>query len=198
MERADARARILAALRATPIDAAPLPTHDGPWTASPDLVAAFRTAAEKAGSDCVMSRGEKLVAALAPTIERIAPRRIVSTLPELPISTGALAEIDPHRYADVDLAIVRGEFGVSENGAIWITDRDVSERSLWFLAEHLAVVLARDAIVPHMHAAYERIGELDRPFGMFLAGPSKTADIEQALVIGAHGPRSLTIVLTNG
>jgi L-lactate dehydrogenase complex protein LldG len=55
-----------------------------------------------------------------------------------------------------------------------------------------------------MHAAYERLqaaGQGGRSifaepmFGAFISGPSKTADIEQALVIGAHGPRSLTVFL---
>jgi L-lactate dehydrogenase complex protein LldG len=45
-----------------------------------------------------------------------------------------------------------------------------------------------------MHAAYEELGKVKSSFGLFLSGPSKTADIEQSLVIGAHGARSLTVV----
>jgi len=46
-----------------------------------------------------------------------------------------------------------------------------------------------------MHHAYDRIGDADYGFGLFLAGPSKTADIEQSLVLGAHGSRSMTVFL---
>lgn len=50
-----------------------------------------------------------------------------------------------------------------------------------------------------MHAAYDRIAALEAAaaygFSTFIAGPSKTADIEQSLVLGAHGPISLTVFL---
>jgi L-lactate dehydrogenase complex protein LldG len=47
-----------------------------------------------------------------------------------------------------------------------------------------------------MHEAYNRVGNNDYVFGVFISGPSQTADIEQALVIGAHGTMPLTIILT--
>lgn len=211
MERRDARARILGALRATKIEAPPLPAHEGPWTTPSDLVAAFRVAVERAGAQCIETTENAVAAALAPTIERLAPHRIVSTVPGMTVAIGRPVEelgrhalgggapsaVEPRRHAGVDLAIVAAEFGVAENGAVWITDRDVPERALWFLCEHLVVVLGRDAIVPHLHAAYDRLGGLDASFGLFLSGPSKTADIEQSLVIGAHGPRSTTILVVS-
>jgi L-lactate dehydrogenase complex protein LldG len=46
-----------------------------------------------------------------------------------------------------------------------------------------------------MHQAYEILGSNLPDFGLFIAGPSKTADIEQSLVLGAHGPVSLIVFL---
>jgi len=60
-----------------------------------------------------------------------------------------------------------------------------------------AVIINADAIVPTMHHAYERTSATNYGFGTFIAGPSKTADIEQSLVIGAHGPRSMTVFVIN-
>jgi L-lactate dehydrogenase complex protein LldG len=63
------------------------------------------------------------------------------------------------------------------------------------VTEHLVLVVPAGQIVHNMHQAYDRI-RLERPgFGIFISGPSKTADIEQALVIGAHGARSCTLFL---
>ena len=46
-----------------------------------------------------------------------------------------------------------------------------------------------------MHEAYDLIGDKDYGFATFIAGPSKTADIEQSLVLGAHGPKTMTVFL---
>ena len=66
-----------------------------------------------------------------------------------------------------------------------------------FIPQYLAIIVNKKDIVPFMQQAYERIGDLDYGFGTFIAGPSKTADIEQSLVLGAHGARGLTVFLMN-
>ena len=107
------------------------------------------------------------------------------------------AESDPHGLADVEVAVVRGVVGVAENAAIWLSEKEVVTRVLPFIAQHLVIVLEEKDLVPTMHEAYARLDVRESNYGVFVAGPSKTADIEQSLVIGAHGPRSLTVVLIN-
>ena len=102
---------------------------------------------------------------------------------------------DAHELADLELAIVDGQFGVAENGAIWVDDFNLGLRALPFITEHLVIVLERNSLVETMHQGYNRIGDAQAGFGLFIAGPSKTADIEQSLVIGAHGAKSLRVVL---
>ena len=102
---------------------------------------------------------------------------------------------DPHELEDVDFFVAGGQFGVAENGAVWVTDASAKHRVLYFICQHMALVLPADQLVSNMHQAYDRLVFGDRQFGMFLSGPSKTADIEQSLVIGAHGARSLTVFL---
>ncbi len=101
---------------------------------------------------------------------------------------------DPHDLADLEVAIIKGQFGVAENGGIWLTDDNMGLRALPFITEHLVIVLEEKSLVSNMHTAYQKIGNQHSGFGLFLAGPSKTADIEQSLVIGAHGAKSLRVV----
>ena len=115
-------------------------------------------------------------------------RVIVSNVEGLEISTKIANEVDdPHSLKDVDLAIIQGEFAVAENGAVWVKEKNNRHRALYFITQKLVMVVPHGAIVHTMHEAYERVNFEEGTFGVFISGPSKTADIEQSLVIGAHG-----------
>jgi L-lactate dehydrogenase complex protein LldG len=126
----------------------------------------------------------------------VTARRTLSLIPGLPSQGVGMDEVtDPHELEDVDFAILPGMFGVAENAAVWVTDAALKHRVGYFLCQHLALVVPAGQIVNNLGEAYKRI-RFDGPgFGAFIAGPSKTADIEQSLVIGAHGPKSMTVFL---
>lgn len=124
--------------------------------------------------------------------------RIISSFPELaPIAETDISQFDPHDLENVDLAILKAEIAVAENGALWVPEENTMQRVLPFITQHLALVVSRNALVPSMHQAYEVIGDKEYGYSAFIAGPSKTADIEQSLVLGAHGPRSMTVFIIN-
>ncbi len=110
------------------------------------------------------------------------------------LATLSLPE-DPHDLESLEVAILDGQFGVAENGAIWLEDTQLGLPALPFATEHLVIVLDRNLLENTMHQGYDKIAAAHSGFGLFLAGPSKTADIEQSLVIGAQGARSLRVVL---
>ena len=100
-----------------------------------------------------------------------------------------------HALAPLELCVLAAEFAVVENGAVWQRPATSLERAAALLTEHLVVVVDEQALVPTLHQAYQRIDLATTRFGWFLCGPSKTADIEQALVLGAHGPRTMSLVV---
>lgn len=122
--------------------------------------------------------------------------RIVTTLPDLKnVAQMDWQNSDPHDLENVELAVIKAHFGVAENAALWITEGLMGQRVAPFICQNLAVVLNEKDIVPTMHEAYARIGSADYGFGAFIAGPSKTADIEQSLVLGAHGSKTMVVFL---
>lgn len=120
-------------------------------------------------------------------------KRVVSAVAELNSFADQYNGLDNHELANVELMVLPTHFAVAENGACWVNDELYRERLLPFIPQHLAFILKKENIVPTMHQAYERIADKKYGYGAFIAGPSKTADIEQSLVLGAHGPRSLRV-----
>jgi L-lactate dehydrogenase complex protein LldG len=128
--------------------------------------------------------------------ENYGTTRVVTQIAELTGFKNIPENSDPHELYDVELAVVKAHFGVAENGAVWVTEDNMGLRVLPFIAQHLAVVIDGGEIVRTTAEAYDKISQLPAyGFASFIAGPSKTADIEQSLVIGAHGPRSMTVFI---
>lgn len=110
--------------------------------------------------------------------------------PEQSLHDVVTSLVEPGRAATV----LRGRFAVAENGAVYVDAADLADRADIVRAEHLVLVVPANAIVATMHEAVRLIPTGSR-CGWFLSGPSKTADIEQALVVGAQGARTLHVIL---
>ena len=132
-------------------------------------------------------------------------KEIASNLPEITIATRNPDEVGRARDLNgTDVGVIRGCFGVAENGCVWIPQQ-MKEKAVCFISENLVILLDKKQIVNNMHEAYRRLTERDPKsgldlfdqygYGTFISGPSKTADIAQVLVMGAQAARSATVLL---
>ena len=217
-----ARDEVLAAVRRAAVPAVELPELPAVWpgartrraerdagqlslalpqdAGSAELVRWFVESLRLVGGSAVQLVGREVlaVAAAAQTATLAEPGRgIVSSVPGLAISTIVIGpDASRARLDEIELAFIPARFGVAENAAVWVDEADLPHRALPFMAQHLVIVLPKQEIVADMHAAYRRLPLAMPGYGVFISGPSKTADIEQALVIGAQGPKSLVVFLT--
>ena len=188
------RERILAAVKANQPELTELPEVNIPQS-NDNLVERFATIATTIGGKVFeITAVEEIKSLISEQFNSTA--RIITSIAELSdIAETEISQIKPHDLENVDLAILSGEIAVAENGAIWVPEANTMQRVLPFITQHLALVVHKSMLVATMHQAYEIIGDRDYGYSAFIAGPSKTADIEQSLVLGAHGPRSLMVFL---
>lgn len=199
----NARKQILSKLRRQIVDQIALPeVLDGDWIEFEDPVQQFRQSIEMVGGSCFeLDSLSSLPKSLQGYSEWQSAARIFSRIVEVPGNVD-LAEVDnAHDLENLDFVVYPGQFAVAENGAIWLTDKDLKHRVIFFITQFLVLVVEKKSLIHNMHQAYARVKEAEsikkteQGFGLFLSGPSKTADIEQSLVIGAHGCRELQVFL---
>ncbi|HEY6564348.1 MAG TPA: LUD domain-containing protein [Pirellulaceae bacterium] len=202
---ADARAQILAAVRRHRPDACGLPhLPDAPTTDRAPQAQFVDTLNSVGGEYREVVERARIVDALEGELRQRGAETVCSLLDAMPRFDLPVVQFpDPSKWPRLDVAIFPAHLGVAENAAVWIGHAHPFLRPLAFLCEHCFVVLPVSGLVTNMHEAYQRLqsawndptgmGTLE--YGVFVSGPSKTADIEQALVTGAQGPRSLTVFL---
>lgn len=187
------RENILAKIKQNQPEWVDLPTLNGLHTDYEDKQAKFKIVLESIGGKVVEVADYEAIKNHITSIYS-SQERIITTLKNLAdIAETNWQSQDPHQLANVDLAIIEAHFGVAENGSLWVTESLLGQRVTPFICQNLAVVVSKNNFVSTMHEAYKRIGLGDYPFGTFIAGPSKTADIEQSLVLGAHGSRTMLV-----
>ena len=137
----------------------------------------------------------------ASNLAEISLQGLKAFAPVSEVKTDEIALLNPDTVVEAnelngtDVGIVKGAIGVAENGCVWIP-QTMKEKAVLFISEYLVILLDKKNVVNNMHEAYARIGMDSRyNFGTFISGPSKTADIEQALVMGAQAARGVTVIL---
>jgi L-lactate dehydrogenase complex protein LldG len=184
---------ILARVRKNQPAPQPLPevsTFDAGAVSSMD---GFKAAVVRMGGKVVDAPANGNLDALIPRLFPDA-RVICSATPEVAGNRSLDQVRHPAELNDVDVGVVRALFGVAETGSVWLTETQFKVNTLGFLAQHLVVLLDPAAIVANLHHAYRDRAQFDARYGVFMTGPSATADIEGILIHGAQGIRTLTII----
>jgi L-lactate dehydrogenase complex protein LldG len=154
------------------------------------LINRFKEILQQVGGDCFEVNGEK---ELTPFINKQFPGatdfRKKETWEQYP------PDCPKEKLAQMKTVIIEGHFGVAENAAVWLDESNFPNRLVPFIAEELVVCLDSKEIVHNMYESYSKLGKNTTGFGVFISGPSKTADIEQNLVFGAHGAKKYSVIL---
>ncbi|MBV9997839.1 MAG: lactate utilization protein [Verrucomicrobia bacterium] len=156
------------------------------------LVAGAKEAAETLASLRDAHHWTAAAAHHHPLLDRIVPALGIETL-------YAEQPTEPKSLERCSVGITACDALVAQTGSILLTSRSAGGRALSVLPPHHVVIAQADQLVPDLPAAfdllYSRYGNSYPSFATFITGPSRTGDIERILVLGAHGPRNLTVIL---
>ena len=121
------------------------------------------------------------------------PQAIGLGLPTLVTDAG----YDKHELEQCDVGISECDALIAQTGTVLVTSKTGGGRALSCLPPHHVVIARREQLVADLPAAFglikQRYGANYPSMISFITGPSRTGDIERILVLGAHGPKKLTI-----
>lgn len=105
---------------------------------------------------------------------------------------------DAHELERCDAGLTLCDALVAQTGSVLVTNRSAGGRVLAILPPHHVVIARREQLLPDLPAAFElmqaKYGASYPSLMGFITGPSRTGDIERILVLGAHGPKKLTVL----
>ncbi len=168
----------------------------------PDVLLKFVAQAESVGCNVSFAESEDeidgIIGAIYPDAMVIASN--MKAVKKATVNPDEVAGAQALNHTDV--GVVRAFLGVAENGSVWVP-QTMKERDVCFISENLVAVMQAKDVVGNMHEAYKKITEKEygyedfseSGYGVFIAGPSKTADIAQVLVKGAQAARGMTLIL---
>jgi L-lactate dehydrogenase complex protein LldG len=188
------REEILARVRRNQPPGQPVPAVRAFATAAESALDRFKAALLRMGGKIADAPADGDLGAL---VGRLFPEAkvVCSATPQVAGNRSLARIARPAELNDVDVGVVRAVYGVAETGSVWLTDGEFGVNALGFLAQHLVVLLDPGRIVGNMHDAYRERAQFDARYGVFMTGPSATADIEGVLIHGAQGIRTLTVVV---
>jgi len=121
--------------------------------------------------------------------------KLPDTLATLSVDQG----YDKDALESCDAGLTECESLVAQTGSVCVTALSSGGRTLSVLPPHHIVIAQKSQLVPDLAAAYELLAAKYQDkypsFISFITGPSRTGDIERILVLGAHGPKKLTVLL---
>lgn len=107
-------------------------------------------------------------------------------------------DYDVNELERCDVGITECEALVAQTGSVLVTNRSSGGRALSVLPPHHVVLARRDQLLRDLPSAFQFLKQKyqDNYPSMisFITGPSRTGDIERILVLGAHGPKKLTVL----
>ena len=161
-------------------------------------------------ADVIVSSQEKLLEDIQKVLKESGAKKLLYTL-DLPCDASQLTDIDLMAYDvevekrretmfdDTDTSLLMVQCGVSNLGIMGLISSQKSPRLASLITEHCIMLLDSKNIVANIYEGVEFLKKINKevlPTNIFfVAGPSRTADIELKTVFGVHGPRKVTVIV---